>query len=69
MQANNRNQQTSLAGSKLFPGAGATGSGFNDVLDNEMARPNLSRGRSGNLLSDAGSKYGNDDDEMSHYMG
>lgn len=34
-----------------------------------MTRPNLSRGRSTNLLSDAGSKYGNDDDEMSHYMG
>lgn len=29
----------------------------------------MSRGRSGNLLSDAGSKYGGDEDEMSHYMG
>ena len=34
-----------------------------------MRQPGLSRGRSTNMLSDAGSKYGGDDDEMSHYMG
>ena len=58
-----------MASSKLFAGGAATGSGFNDILDNEMTKPVLSRGRSTNLLSDAGSKYGGDDDEMSHYMG
>jgi len=61
--------QTTGGGSKLFPGAATTGSGFNDVLENEMSRPVLSRGRSTNLLSDGGSKYGGEDDEMSHYMG
>ena len=69
IQARDRNPPTSLAGSKLFPGAAQTGSGFGDILDNEMSKPNLSRGRSTNLLSDAGSKYGGDEDEMSHYMG
>lgn len=54
---------------KPFVGGAATGSGFGDILDNEMSKPNLSRGRSTNLLSDAGSKYGGDDDEMSHYLG
>ena len=52
--------------------AGASGSGFNDILDSEMTkeqRPGLTRGRSTNLLSDAGSKYGGDDDNISHYMG
>ena len=29
----------------------------------------MNRMRSTNLLSDAGSKYGGDDDDMSHYMG
>ena len=29
----------------------------------------MSRMRSTNLLSDAGSKYGGDDDNMSNYMG
>ena len=67
--ARDRNPPSSMAGSKLFAGASGTGAGFNDILDNEMNRPVLNRGRSTNLLSDAGSKYGGDDDEMSHYMG
>ena len=64
----NRVQATGT-GSKLFPAAANTGGGYNDILENEMTKPALSRGRSTNLLSDAGSKYGGEDDEMSHYMG
>ena len=55
---------------RLFSGGvNDAGSNYNDVLDNEMSKPQMSRMRSTNLLSDAGSKYGGDDDDMSHYMG
>ena len=64
-----QNRQTSVGGQQRFAGAAASGSGFGDILDNELNKPALSRGRSTNMLSDAGSKYGVDDDEMSHYMG
>ena len=50
---------------------GATSGGFErDILDNEMSRnEEMVRKRSTNLLSDAGSKgYQDDDDLMSHYM-
>jgi hypothetical protein len=43
-----------------------------DVLDEAMSRGNandlMTRDRSNNLLSDAGSRFG-DDDAMSHFMG
>jgi len=64
------NRQSTALGqqSKLFPGAGGS-SGIGDMLDNELNKPMLARGRSTNLLSDAGSKYGGEDDNMSNYMG
>ena len=34
------------------------------MLDREMSKP-----LGGNLMSDAGSKYGGDDDMLSQYMG
>ena len=46
------------------------GSGYNDILDNELSRPAMNRGASTHLLSDVGSKYGGgDDDNLSQYMG
>lgn len=50
----------------MFAGAAASGSGYGDILDEQLNKPALSRGRSTNMLSDAESKY--EDDEMS-YMG
>ena len=49
------NARQPSAGGRLYTGAANTGSGFGDVLDNEMSRPNLPRGRSTNLLSNNGS--------------
>ena len=66
----NSNQQRPVTG-KSGPFRGPDiGRGYGDVLDNEMSRDPMAGRRDGhNMLSDVGSKYGEDqDDRMSYFQ-